>query len=316
MMPTDIVEVQGLSFKVRRGTWDEGIVHEVVDGNSYSALLNEIEPGTICLDVGAHIGSFTVLAASRGARVYAFEPRPGNYDLLVENVALNGLSDRVTALQKAAAGVMGTRRMPAPNENTGGGGLWGEGEGTIEVDCIDLLDFIKHENLTQCRGLKMDCEGSEWEILAGFSAGDLRRFDVISLEYHNSSPGDIPGDLVQRLQSAGFVTQRTPAPPSSWERLGLIHAVQDQFVAEKARRLLTGKPFEVKVHLAESRYTRLPIVGWLWGLIRRGAHELVVYYLNELARQQRAREQELEWVMEMTASRLEQLSASSRERPE
>src|SRR5262245_35193972 len=61
-------------------------------------LLNQVKPGDIFYDVGANIGLYTILAASKvgsSGKVYAFEPHVGNAHRLIQNVARNKLSDRV-----------------------------------------------------------------------------------------------------------------------------------------------------------------------------------------------------------------------------
>lgn len=55
-------------------------------------------PGDILLDCGANVGMYTVwAAATRRARVFAFEPEAQNYALLNRNIVLNRLTDLVTA---------------------------------------------------------------------------------------------------------------------------------------------------------------------------------------------------------------------------
>jgi FkbM family methyltransferase len=55
-------------------------------------------PGEVLLDCGANVGMYTIwAAATRQARVYAFEPESQNYALLNRNILLNQLSERVTA---------------------------------------------------------------------------------------------------------------------------------------------------------------------------------------------------------------------------
>ncbi len=56
------------------------------------------QAGDILLDCGANVGMYTIwAAATRGARVYAFEPESQNYALLNRNILANGLADRVKA---------------------------------------------------------------------------------------------------------------------------------------------------------------------------------------------------------------------------
>src|SRR4029079_10392991 len=82
-------------------------------GNWYSGLdepaemgfaLCVLRPGDLLLDVGANLGSYTVLAgAGVGCRVVALEPSSDTYKRLVANVRSNRIADRVTALRIAAS---------------------------------------------------------------------------------------------------------------------------------------------------------------------------------------------------------------------
>ncbi len=65
----------------------------------FVSLLHE---GDVVVDIGAHIGYYTLLAArtvGKDGKVFAFEPDPDNYALLVKNVEMNGYNN-VTAVQK------------------------------------------------------------------------------------------------------------------------------------------------------------------------------------------------------------------------
>jgi FkbM family methyltransferase len=68
-------------------------LHEAVD---MLFLLHLLRPGDLLLDVGANVGSYTVLASGvSGARTMAFEPDPDTVAQLRRNVELNGLGDLV-----------------------------------------------------------------------------------------------------------------------------------------------------------------------------------------------------------------------------
>jgi len=57
-----------------------------------------VESGDIFYDVGANIGVFTILAASRtgrNGRVYAFEPHGANFARLIDNITVNNLQQVV-----------------------------------------------------------------------------------------------------------------------------------------------------------------------------------------------------------------------------
>jgi predicted RNA methylase len=70
-------------FFYRPGTHDEYIIERVVKDNVYG-LSGDMKK-QIVIDIGAHIGSFSCLAASKGAVVWAFEPQSENFEILAQN---------------------------------------------------------------------------------------------------------------------------------------------------------------------------------------------------------------------------------------
>jgi FkbM family methyltransferase len=122
----------------------------------------EIKPGTVVLDVGANIGIYTLLAAKRGARVFAIEPDPKNMQCLRHHLKINGLEDRVTLLEMAATARPGRVRLYQTPINSGATTLFGHGEYVeIEGRTIDSLELPA---IDIC---KMDIEGAEYVALSG-----------------------------------------------------------------------------------------------------------------------------------------------------
>jgi FkbM family methyltransferase len=71
------------------------ILDEIVVDQLYFQEGVSISPGDIVLDVGANIGVFALSAAKQGAQVYAYEPIPGTFGLLQQNIQLHGLDNMV-----------------------------------------------------------------------------------------------------------------------------------------------------------------------------------------------------------------------------
>jgi len=127
------------------------------------AFCSLVTPGCTVLDVGANIGLYTLLAAKRGASVFAVEADPGNAAMLRHHVRLNRLEDRVTILEMAVAEderMISLFRHPL---NRGESNILGRGHlsGTVPGRTLDSLDLPP---LDIC---KMDIEGAELMALLG-----------------------------------------------------------------------------------------------------------------------------------------------------
>lgn len=118
-----------------------------------------ITPGCTVLDVGANIGIYTLLAAKRGAHVFAIECDPSNAAMLRHHLGLNGLAAAVRIFDIAASDhihFVGLHRNP---RNCGGSSVVTGSE--IKAATIDSL------NLPPIDVCKMDIEGSELPALRG-----------------------------------------------------------------------------------------------------------------------------------------------------
>ena len=138
---------------------------EFYDKNQRKLFCDAIEPGSVVLDVGANIGVYTLLAAKRGARVFAIEADPRNLEMLRHHVHLNGFDDRVTIFPIAVGSNEGAVTLYRFPGNWGHSNLF-EGTDPVQVPCrtIDSLD------LPPIGVCKMDIEGSELSALKGMEA--------------------------------------------------------------------------------------------------------------------------------------------------
>lgn len=137
-----------------------------------SSLVQQyLQPGDVFLDVGANIGYFTVLAAAcvgdRG-HVYAFEPEPRNFQLLQDNIELNGFSSRVTCRQAALAAKSGAGQLYLHPENLGDHQLYGAGKdrSTVAVELLAGVDAISDRDV-RLDLVKIDTQGAEQAVVEG-----------------------------------------------------------------------------------------------------------------------------------------------------
>jgi len=132
-----------------------------------------VKHGDTVLDIGAHIGYYTLILAKlvgKSGKVFAFEPNPDNFALLKKNIELNGYQN-VVLEQKAVINKTGKSELHLCKDNTGDHRIsWtGDGREKIDVDAVRLDDYFSEydENINF---IKMDIQGCECLALQGMSA--------------------------------------------------------------------------------------------------------------------------------------------------
>ncbi len=160
--------VNGSKFLVRTG--DHGLTGNIYTGlhefPDMGFLLHVLRPDDLFIDIGANVGSYTILACSAiGARGYAFEPVPSTYNELVENVRLNHSEDRVTCLNIGLGNAQGRLTFTSDLECTNHALASGEqSDNTVDVEVSTLDTVLDGESPTM---IKIDVEGFETPVLEG-----------------------------------------------------------------------------------------------------------------------------------------------------
>ncbi len=129
-----------------------------------------VRPGSVAFDVGANIGYWTLeLSRMVGARghVFAFEPEPENFQLLLANLRLNGATN-VTPVPIGLSSAAGDRRLFRSNSNAGdySFGRVNDARDSVIVRC-ERMDQFCDENRCRPDFLKVDVQGHELEVFEG-----------------------------------------------------------------------------------------------------------------------------------------------------
>lgn len=171
-----------------------------------------VKNGMVVVDIGANIGYYTLIAAElvgKNGKVFAFEPEPQNYALLVRNIEVNGYKN-VVPVQKAVSDKVGTTRLYlSPDGNTGWHRIYDSHNGwdSIEIETVTLDEFFKDKE-GEIDIIKMDVEGAELTILQGMSQ-ILKRNDSLKI-FTEFSPtllekfGSSPEEYLNQLINHGF----------------------------------------------------------------------------------------------------------------
>jgi FkbM family methyltransferase len=150
-------------------------VNGTYEPETSASMRSLIKEGMIILDVGAHVGYYTLLAAERvgpTGHVYAFEPEPENFKLLVKNVESNGFRN-VTCVNMAVSDSSGVTTFYVNREGNDLHSLVNHssdrGGAEIRIRTISLDEFASTVPLKTVDAIKMDIEGMEALALAGMS---------------------------------------------------------------------------------------------------------------------------------------------------
>lgn len=202
----ELVNRNGIRLKVRPNTDDLKIVKSNFVTKHYIRNFVPITRNSIVIDVGAHIGAFSVLAGKIAHKVVAFEPDPKNYQMFKKNIELNKLTN-VYIFEMAVCGHSGYRSMYFYiDKSTGSHSLYDVGATNVvkkRVQTIAIDDIMKKEGLPRVDFLKLDCEGAEHDILRNMSPVTAAKVSCIAMETHGLK-GESSMDIPARLQELGF----------------------------------------------------------------------------------------------------------------
>jgi FkbM family methyltransferase len=134
------------------------------------SIENFVKPDKNCIDIGAHIGWYSVNLAKKAKHVYAFECSPKSFNYLCANIALNSVDYKITKYNTALSSTNGNTDYFIRDPKDGGG------NGISKFNC----DIIKNTNsikvpmttldsfgITNVNFIKIDVEGHELEVLKG-----------------------------------------------------------------------------------------------------------------------------------------------------
>lgn len=210
MYSTATIEKQQFTVYYRPGTADELVLNESFDRDIFFSIVPEYRPKAtdVIVDVGAHIGCFSLLAATKSpsGAIYSFEPSAETFEILQKNVAVNRLSI-INSFQLAMAG----SNEPALLYHDLTTGNWGHSiikavsAESESVRCITLKAFMESENIQHIDFIKFNCEGAEYAILLNTEVPVLRKIKCMLILYHGYLEDRYTkNQLAGHLGEAGF----------------------------------------------------------------------------------------------------------------
>jgi FkbM family methyltransferase len=197
-----------LRFEVR-SAMDVWSIKETFIDRFYEKYGCPVMDGWVVMDIGGGIGDFSIFASHGfpANKVYAFEPYPGSFNLLVGNLNRNHITN-VQAFQEAIWSISGKLAL---DTSTGEPVQFISREVGIEtvnnkinVPCASFQEIMDRMGIQHCDLLKIDAEGAEYAILFNTPDVALEKIDRIVMEYHDAITSYTHIDLVRFLEAKGY----------------------------------------------------------------------------------------------------------------
>jgi FkbM family methyltransferase len=176
------------------------------ESENFEFLAENCKAGSVIIDIGAHIGLFSVIASQvtgKTGKVYAFEPAPSTYGLLQKTLRINHNESVIETFQKAVGRGKGKITFfisdgAADNGNSLVNYKDDRPLHGIEVDVTSVDVFVKEKKLNRLDFIKIDVEGAEYDTLRG-AAETLQSLRPVCIVAIHPEPIMAKGDRLEDI---------------------------------------------------------------------------------------------------------------------
>ena len=200
-----------LKIKIRVRSTDLMALTNVWMINEYEIEDFEINANDTVIDIGAHIGLFSLLVSQlcKTGKILSFEPISENFDLLVSNLKLNHVNN-VLPFNLAVSKNLGRLELFLNNDQSAHS-IFSKNLKSISVESTSLQKIFDENKISSCKLLKLDCEGAEYEIIDSLPPECFDKIQNMAIEYHlaDTKP-ELVKNLIAKIKNAGFKIKTRP----------------------------------------------------------------------------------------------------------
>ena len=149
--------------------------------------------GKTVIDIGANLGDATLLFASKGANVIAFEPVRVTFSRLLKNIQENSFGKKIKVFNVGLSDCNKVIQIKIDPSNTIGFSFEFENKNKTgklnneTVELVDCINFLSENGINKCDILKVDCEGCENALFRDSRFINFLRPGKIIMEYHHGN---------------------------------------------------------------------------------------------------------------------------------
>ncbi|MCM2284893.1 MAG: FkbM family methyltransferase [Desulfobacula sp.] len=201
------VEIKGESFYFYDSPSSNSvdfIASEFQSESNFDFEKIDFKPGDVVIDIGGNIGMVAIYIALKFPflKIYSFEPAKQNYNNFIKNIKLHNITN-VVVENRAVTKDGRIVELMYDAVNTGSSTMTKDMHKAHaltnilkieEVESITLDQIFEKYGLKQCKLLKIDCEGAEYEIL--YNTKVLGKIENIRGEVHDCDRETKNGDAL------------------------------------------------------------------------------------------------------------------------
>jgi FkbM family methyltransferase len=165
--PEMIVKLYNVKLITRKNTQDSAFLSNLYERELTKYLL--YKKPTFFVDVGAHIGRFSILLAKNGSNVLSIEPSSSNYKQLHKNILFNNLNN-IKILNVGCGDKEGVGKLTITGGYTGQNTFLERDNNHIEEVKLRKLENIIDKKMDNKDVIKIDVEGFEIKVLNGMKS--------------------------------------------------------------------------------------------------------------------------------------------------
>lgn len=221
------------------------IFNEMLIWDTYKLEELRFGKNDVVIDIGANIGTVSIYLAKKFPflKIYAFEPSVKTYDFLCKNIKENKVKN-VKSYNLAVWGESGKEMTLNYFPDAAGlSGFYVKNRMRQKVFTISFDDIIKKHLIEKIKFLKIDCEGSEYEIIYNAKKINKNVVDKVAVEIHQIR-GQKDSRLAEYLlnefggeRALIMFTKKKNVAARTWECIDRAIGKAGQFLGKYSPRL-------------------------------------------------------------------------------
>lgn len=211
-----------IKIKIRTNSTDLMQLGTVWLTEDYDVSGFNINNEDIIIDIGAHIGLFSLFASQycKNGKIFSYEPVEKNFSILKENIELNKIKN-IIHFNSAVSNQLNKLKI-FMNSDDSAHSIFESDETFIEVNSTTIKSIFDQNKIENCNLLKLDCEGAEYQIIESIPKEYFLKIDKMMIEYHLATKNpELYKKLIQNLNDNLFKIKIEKISDS----MGMIYAI-------------------------------------------------------------------------------------------